>query len=292
MRNAENMQNVLSFDVEEHFQVHAFQKVIDRVEWDRYPSRVAINTRRILEMLADFDVRATFFILGWVADRHPDLVREIADGGHEIATHGYWHDLVYRQSVSEFSADLRRSLEAIQQGLGNAAAPDERLAIRGYRAPSFSITRETLWAFDVLHQHGMAYDSSIFPSVAHDRYGLSGAARFANQIDNGLWEFPVSTVPLGGGNWPVAGGGYFRLSPLCLTRQAIRHINKEGHPAVIYLHPWEFDPEQPRISDAPWLSRFRHYINLHRTESRLRALLGEFKFGPIEDVFARQLEGS
>ena len=292
MRNAETMQNVLSFDVEEHFQVHAFQNVIDRDQWDQYPSRVEMNTRRILAILGDFDVRATFFILGWVADRHPDLVREIAEGGHEIATHGYWHDLVYRQGVSEFSEDLKHSLEAIRQGLGDGATTDERLAIRGYRAPSFSITRETLWAFDVLRENGLTYDSSIFPSVAHDRYGLSEAARFASQLDNGLWEFPASTGSMVGSNWPVAGGGYFRLTPLWLTRQAIRHINKEGYPAVIYLHPWEFDPEQPRINHAPWLSRFRHYINLHKTESRLRALLEQFKFGPMEDVFARQLEGS
>ena len=275
--------NALTIDVEEHFQVHAFETVLDRSAWDRYPSRVVANTQRILRLLAEYDVRATFFVLGWVADRYPDLVKKIVMGGHEIATHGYWHELVYRQTPAEFALDLSRSLDAIGRAL-NGLGP------AGYRAPAFSITEESLWALAVLRDHGIIYDSSIFPLAAHDRYGINNANRFANKICDGLWEFPVSTVRLGKQNWPVAGGGYFRLFPLWITRQAISHLNKQGHPAVIYLHPWEFDPEQPRVADAPLLSRFRHYVNINKTESRLRALLNEFKCAPICQVFTNYLE--
>lgn len=279
------MLHALTIDVEEHFQVHGFETVIDRSAWDDHPSRVVANTRRILDILADHDVKGTFFILGWVADRHPHLVEEIATQGHEVASHGYWHEIVYRQTPDEFAADLRLSLDAITQAFAGARPV-------GYRAPSFSIASQSLWALDVLRDHGFTYDSSIFPLVAHDRYGISGANRFANRIDGGLWEFPVSTIRLGKQNWPVAGGGYFRLFPLWITRQAIRHLNSQGHPAVIYLHPWEFDPDQPRITDAPRLSRFRHYVNIHKTESRLRSLLNEFEFAPMSEVFSSYLEPS
>ncbi len=275
--------NALTIDVEEHFQVHAFETVVDRSAWDRYPSRVVANTDRILRLLAGYDVHATFFILGWVADRYPDLVKQIATSGHEVATHGYWHELVYRQTANEFAADLCQSLDAIGRAF-NGLPP------AGYRAPAFSITKQSLWALDVLREHSITYDSSIFPLAAHDRYGINNANRFANKTDNGLWEFPVSTIRLGKQNWPVAGGGYFRLSPLWITRQAIRHLNGQGHPAIIYLHPWEFDPDQPRIPDAPLLSRFRHYVNIGKTESRLRALLNEFEFAPICEVFVSYLE--
>ncbi|HXW00029.1 MAG TPA: XrtA system polysaccharide deacetylase [Anaerolineae bacterium] len=275
--------NALTIDVEEHFQVHAFETVVDRSAWDRYPSRVVANTQRILRLLAEYDVQATFFVLGWVADRYPDLVKEIAMRGHEVATHGYWHELIYRQTPAEFAADLRQSLEAIGRAFTG-------LQPAGYRAPAFSITKQSLWALDVLRDHGLIYDSSIFPLTAHDRYGINNASRFANKTDNGLWEFPVSTIRLGKQNWPVAGGGYFRLFPLWITRQAMRHLNGEGQPAVIYLHPWEFDPDQPRIPDAPLLSRFRHYVNIGQTESRLRALLNEFAFAPMCEVFASCLE--
>jgi peptidoglycan/xylan/chitin deacetylase (PgdA/CDA1 family) len=251
--------NVLTIDVEEHFHAHAFETVIPRATWDSLPSRVGPNTRRVLRVLEEYGVHGTFFLLGWVADRHPDLVREIAAAGHEVATHGYWHELIYRQSPEAFTADLRRSLDAIGRAL------------------------------DVLRDHGLVYDSSIFPLSAHDRYGIGDADRFANRLRNGLWEFPASTVRLGGRNWPVAGGGYLRLLPLSLTRRAIRRLNAEGHPAIVYLHPWELDPEQPRVADAPLLSRFRHYVNIGRTEERLRALLSEARFGPIREVFAHLL---
>jgi len=275
--------NALTIDVEEHFQVHAFETVVDRSAWDRYPSRVVANTRRILRLLAEYDVQATFFVLGWVADRYPYLVKEIATSGHEVATHGYWHELIYRQTPAEFAADLRQSLEAI----GRACVG---LQPAGYRAPAFSITQQSLWALEILRDHSIIYDSSIFPLAAHDRYGINGANRFANMICDNLWEFPVSTIRMGKQNLPVAGGGYFRLFPLSITRRAIRSLNKQGHPAIIYLHPWEFDPDQPRIPDAPLLSRFRHYVNLDKTESRLQKLLNEFNFAPMCEVFASQLE--
>jgi polysaccharide deacetylase family protein (PEP-CTERM system associated) len=273
----------LTIDVEEHFQVHAFATVIDRSAWDGYPSRVVANTRRILQLLAECNVRATFFILGWVADRYPDLVKDIATSGHEIATHGYWHKLVYSQTPEEFATDLCQSLDAIGRAF-NGSQP------LGYRAPAFSITKQSLWALDILRDNGIIYDSSIFPLVAHDRYGISNANRFASKMNNGLWEFPVSTIRISKQNLPVAGGGYFRLYPLWITRQAIRHLNTQGHPAVIYLHPWEFDPDQPRIAEAPLLSRFRHYVNIHKTEDRLRALLNEFEFAPMCEVFNSYLE--
>jgi polysaccharide deacetylase family protein (PEP-CTERM system associated) len=273
------MLNALTIDVEEHFQVHAFESLVDRSDWDRYPSRVVANTRRILELLARCDVRATFFVLGWVADRYPELVREIADAGHEIGTHGYWHELIYRQTADQFAADLRQSVQAIER----AASGIRPL---GYRAPAFSITRQSLWALDILREQGMRYDSSIFPLAGHDRYGIPDADRFASKVRDSLWEFPASTVRMGARNLPVAGGGYFRLYPLWMTQRAIRHINGEGHPAIIYLHPWEFDPEQPRVRGAPMVSRFRHYVNLQRTERRLQTLLQKFSFGTMREVFA------
>lgn len=277
--------NALTIDVEEHFQVHAFETVSARSEWDRFPSRVVTNTHRVLDLLDECGVYATFFVLGWVADRHPALVAEIVSRGHDIATHGYWHELVYRQTPSEFAADLCQSLEAIGRAAGG-------LQVTGYRAPTFSITEQSMWALPILRDHGIKYDSSIFPVAAHDSYGIRHAHRFANKTYSGVWEFPVSTLRLGNQNWPVAGGGYFRLFPLTITRAAIRRLNAESQPAVVYLHPWEFDPGQPRMNDAPLLSRFRHYVNLNRTESRLRALLQEFKFAPLREVFTDCLNGN
>jgi polysaccharide deacetylase family protein (PEP-CTERM system associated) len=276
------MLNALTIDVEEHFQVHAFERVIQRSDWDRHPSRVVANTRRILALLEEFGVRATFFVLGWVADRQPELVTEIVAGGHEVASHGHWHELVYRQTAAEFAEDLEQALGA----LGRAV---HGLRVTGYRAPSFSITKESLWALDVLRDHGFEYDTSIFPIAFHDRYGMRGAPRFVHRAGNGLWEIPPSTLRIGAQNWPVAGGGWFRAFPLWITREAVRRINREGHPAVVYLHPWEFDPDQPRMQNAPWRSRFRHSVNLGRTESRLRVLLREFDFGPVRRAFDRQL---
>lgn len=279
------MRNALSIDVEDYFQVHALEDVVRRADWESYPSRVEANTRRVLRVLADSQVRVTFFILGWVAERFPHLVVEIAAGGHEIATHGYWHELIYRQTPQEFAADLNRSVQAIRAALAAGGDATASVPLLGYRAPSFSIVRDSLWALDVLRDQGLRYDSSIFPLVAHDRYGIADAERFAHCLANGLWELPVSTVHLAGRNWPVAGGGYFRLYPYWLTCQGIRRINAEGHPAVVYLHPWEFDPQQPRIAGVGPVSRFRHYVNLAQTEARLRRLLQDLPFGPMSEVF-------
>jgi polysaccharide deacetylase family protein (PEP-CTERM system associated) len=279
------MLNALSFDVEEFFHVQGFADVISPSSWDSFPSRVVDSTRRILRLLREFDVRATFFVLGWVAQRQPELVREIAGDGHEIASHGYGHQLIYQQSRDEFAADIARSLESIA-----AACP--HVQVRGYRAPSFSIVKESEWALDVLLASGMKYDSSVFPIAGHDRYGIPNASRRAGPVRDGLLEVPLSTVRVAGRNWPVAGGGYFRLFPLWLTRHAIRRINAEGHPAVIYLHPWEFDPEQPRVATARRTSKFRHYVSLAKTEPRLRRLLQEFTFTSIEAAFADVLNSS
>ncbi len=279
------MLNALSFDIEDYFQVEAFKLIVSRADWHNYSSRVTSNTRRIINLLREYNTRATFFILGWVAERFPALVEEIAAEGHEIATHGYWHELVYRQTPEEFACDLEQSLQAINRVLGD-------FTVIGYRAPTFSITEKSLWALDILQKYGIKYDSSIFPVSIHDNYGISQANRFASRLKEDLWEFPVSTLKLSKHNLPVAGGGYFRLFPLNVTRWAINRINNEGQPALIYLHPWEFDPEQPRFTNASRLSRFRHYLNLEKTENRLRALLQEFKFDAIDKVFANQLNNS
>lgn len=279
------MLNALSIDVEDYFQVHALAKAVRRSDWEVYPSRVVVNTRRVLAVLREYKCHATFFILGWVAERFPSLVAEIAAEGHEIGTHGYWHELVYRQTPQEFALDVSYSLKAIRSALTAGADVANDVPVLGYRAPSFSIVQNSLWALDVLHDLGLRYDSSIFPLEVHDRYGIRNAERFAHKLNNGLWELPVSTVRLFGKNWPIAGGGYFRLYPYWMTRYGIQRINAEGHPAVVYLHPWEFDPDQPRISGVGILSSFRHYINLDKTEKRLRRLLQEFNFGPMIQVF-------
>jgi polysaccharide deacetylase family protein (PEP-CTERM system associated) len=287
------MVNVLTIDVEEYFHAHAYDQVIDRRSWDRLPSRVAANTRRVLSILRAHDTRATFFVLGWVAERHPDLVREIVADGHEVGTHGHAHELLYRQTREEFAADLTRALDAL------GAAGGTRAPVLGYRAPAFSLTDDSRWALEVLRAHGIRYDSSLLP-LAHGngahrsalrggkQYGISGAARFAARLDD-LWEFPVSTVSFGGRNWSVAGGGLFRLLPLWVNRRMIDRINAEGQPAIVYLHPWEFDPDEPEVPGAPALARFRHRVNLDKTEGRLRRLLGERRFAPVREVFAAEL---
>ena len=280
------MRNALTIDVEEYFQAHAYAKVIDRAEWERMPGRVVANVRRLLALFAEHGTRATFFVLGWVADRHPELVREIARAGHEVGSHGYAHQLVDQQGPEEFAADLARSLTAIRRAL------DEPAGSFGYRAPGFSLTPRTPWALDILRAQGIRYDSSLQPVVTRGGNGAYGASRFATRLDVGLWEFPVSTVPLAGWNCPVAGGAYFRLLPLWVTRRAIERINAEGRPAVVYLHPWELDPEEPDVPDAPLFARARHRLNLSKTEARLRTLLGERAFGPLCEVFAAELAGA
>lgn len=279
------MLNALTIDVEDYFHVHAFAGVIARDDWTDIPTRVVENTRVILRLLREHDTRATFFTLGWVADKHPEIVREIAADGHELASHGYAHESVYELNPESFRRDIERSIDVIL-----AACPSAR--VKGYRAPSFSINDDMPWAFDVLAALGLSYDSSVFPTTFHDRYGYHSAPRFAHRIGERLWEIPLSTIRAFGCNWPVAGGGYFRLTPLSVTAWAVRRINREGQPAVVYLHPWEFDPDQPRVRSAPLRSKFRHYINLHRTEQRLRELLLRFSFGPVDVVFREQLANS
>lgn len=276
------MLNALTIDVEDYFHVHAFAGVIPRAKWDSIPRRVCVSTRCILQLLRSHNTRATFFVLGWVADRHPELVREIAADGHELASHGYAHEAVSSLTRERFRDDVTRSLEAIL-----SACPDAQ--IRGYRAPSFSINEHTPWAYEVLTELGFAYDSSISPASFHDRYGSPSAPRFAHAVGNKFTEIPMSTIRLLGCNWAVAGGGYFRLAPLAFTNWAVRRINRENQPAVVYLHPWEFDPDQPRVAGASRCSRFRHYVNLRHTKTRLERLLAMFPFAPIEDVFCAEL---
>jgi polysaccharide deacetylase family protein (PEP-CTERM system associated) len=288
------MLNALTIDVEEFFHAHAYEGVIDRATWDRQPSRVVDNTHRILDLLVEHDTRATFFVLGWVAERHPGLVAEIAARGHEVATHGHAHQLVYRQSREEFAEDVTAALAAIRGALG-----DDR-PILGYRAPAFSVTNDTLWALDVLGELGFRYDSSVLPLALGSRtrtsrlrggkrLGVAGVSRFASKLRAGLWEFPLSTIAVASRNYTVAGGGMFRLLPLWATRRCIRRINAEGHPAIVYLHPWEFDPDEPAVPAAPTLARVRHRLNLAKTEARLARLLATMSFGPLRDVFATEL---
>lgn len=278
---APRVTNALTIDVEDYFHVSAFDTAARRQRWDSFDSRVTANTERLLALLDDASVTATFFILGWVAERHPGLVRRIAVAGHELASHGYAHRLVYDMTPASFRDDLRRAKDAIASASG--------VEVAGYRAPSFSITRRSLWALDVLIDEGYAFDSSVFP-VRRDRYGLPGAPRFAHEVvrpGGRLIEIPPSTIRLAGTTLPVCGGGYFRLYPYGVTRRAIEVINREHQPAIVYLHPWEIDPAQPRQAGSA-LSRFRHYVNLDLTEARLRRMLSDFAFGPITTAVGRR----
>jgi polysaccharide deacetylase family protein (PEP-CTERM system associated) len=271
--------NALTVDVEDYFHVSAFSNHIDRNHWDRYPCRVEANTRLLLGMFSEADVKATFFVLGWVAERYPALVREIAARGHEVACHGYSHELVYHQTPAVFREESKRAKDVLEDII--------QKPINGYRAASYSITPKSTWALDVLAELGFRYDSSIFP-VRHDRYGIPGARRephiMSTPAGHALVEFPLSTLQVFRYRLPVAGGGYFRLFPYWFTRYALSRINAaDGLPYVFYLHPWEIDPDQPRVS-AGMLSRFRHYQNLGRCQERLVALLQDFSFDTVEHV--------
>jgi len=272
--------NAMTVDVEDYFHVSAFDGVIPRHTWDRLDSRVCGNTTRLLRIFEATGVRATFFILGWVAERFPALVREIAAAGHEIASHGYGHRLVYDLTPEAFRDDVRRSKDLLESATG--------VPVYGYRAPSFSVTARSLWALDVLIDEGFRYDASIFP-IHHDRYGIPTSPRhpYVLQRQYSLIEAPGSTVQWGPFNLPVAGGGYFRILPYAWTRWGIRRLNQaERAPAIFYLHPWEIDPGQPRLP-ASLLGRFCHYFNLSQTESRLRALLVDFRFSTMASVLRR-----
>jgi polysaccharide deacetylase family protein (PEP-CTERM system associated) len=271
------LMHCLSFDVEEHFQVSAFWSEARRQQWDKCESRVEDNTRKLVELLAQHDTKATFFVLGWVAERYPDLVKMLAGQGHEIASHGYGHELITGQTPGMFRDDVRRAKGILEDICGKQ--------VYGYRAPSFSITKDTKWAIPVLTEEGYLYDSSIFP-VLHDRYGMPDATPTIHLLHSEagcIWEVPPSTANILGARLPVAGGGYFRLFPYPMLRPLLKRIEKAGCPLVMYLHPWELDPNQPRMQGTS-LSMFRHYINLHKTEDRLRSLLEDFCFTSIREA--------
>lgn len=271
--------NAFSVDVEDYFQVAALAPSVPRDSWSTREYRVERNTERILGLLAERGMRGTFFVLGWCAERSQGLVKRIAAAGHEIACHGFSHQLIYGQNETEFRAETTRAKRFLEDTIG---AP-----VSGYRAASFSITRESLWALDVLIDLGFEYDSSVFP-IVHDRYGIPGAAREPGVIvapsKRALVEFPMSAASFAGVRVPVSGGGYFRLLPYAVTRAGLRQINERaGQPFTFYLHPWELDPGQPRVK-VGLLSRFRHYNNLHKCEGRLRRLLDDFSFSTMRHV--------
>ena len=268
--------NALSFDVEDYFHVSNFESIVSFDDWGKFESRVENNTRKILDVLDEAKVTATFFVLGWVAENFPKLVRQIADAKHEVGTHSYRHRLIYTLDPKEFRADLRRSIDLVEQSSGQK--------VLGHRAPSFSVTEQSLWAIDVMQEEGLRYDSSVFP-IRHHRYGIPGAPRAPYEIRSGFWEFPMATAKLGKSNVPVAGGGYFRLYPYAVTRWGMQQMNADRLPAMVYLHPWEFDPEQPRLP-ASMQARFRHYNNLGKTAGRLRRLCQEFPFTTAQKVLA------
>jgi polysaccharide deacetylase family protein (PEP-CTERM system associated) len=269
--------DLLSIDVEDYFHVEAFAGRVSRSEWPGFQSRVRRNTERILELLAEFKVPATFFVLGWVAEREPALVRAIAEAGHELACHSHLHRRVFTLTPDEFREDLRRAKGAIEDAGGTPVC--------GFRAPTFSIGKNSLWALQVLADEGFAYDSSIFP-IRHDLYGMPEAPRFTweHWLPDGrsIVEVPPSTVRLFGTNLGVAGGGYLRHLPMWYTHYGMRRLHRERQPANVYFHPWEIDPEQPRIR-ASWKSSLRHYRGLEKTESRLRRLMAGNRFGRMID---------
>ena len=274
--------NALTIDVEDYFQVAALAEAVRREGWDSMEYRVEANTRRLLELLERHNTRATFFTLGWVAEKSPQLVREIQKAGHEVASHGYSHQLIYNQTPEVFREETRRSKQILEDIIGEP--------VTGYRAASYSITNQSRWALDILAEEGFTWDSSIFP-VHHDRYGMPGAPRWPHRLktDKGheLAEFPLSTLKFPGYTLPIAGGGYFRLFPYWFSRWGLGSINRQGQPFVFYLHPWEIDPGQPRL-DVKWFSRFRHYNNLDVCEHRLDQLLGHFPFTTVSNVLRAQ----
>ena len=277
--------NAMSVDVEDYYQVYAFSERIKRADWDAWPSRVEANTERVLDVFDSAGVKATFFTLGWVAERHKALLRRVVAEGHELASHGYEHVRADSQTPGEFRADVRRS-KAILEDTGG-------VRVRGYRAATFSIGQHNLWAFEVLAEEGYVYSSSLYP-IRHDYYGMPEAPRtpFRPQQTVDLVEFPIGTVRLGGRNFPCGGGGYFRLLPYHLSRTAIRRVNvQEERPSVFYFHPWEIDPGQPRLSNLPVKTALRHYSNLGRMEAKLRRLLSDFRWDRMDRVLERDEDG-
>ena len=273
------MLHAFTVDVEDYYHVSAFETQVERSQWSHYESRVARSTQRILDLLDEHQTRATFFVLGWVAKHVPQLVKEIASRGHEIGSHSYWHRLIYRLTPEQFRADVCRSRDVLEDLIGKPVVM--------YRAPSFSITKKSLWALEILVEEGFSADSSIFPTH-HDRYGIPDAKRHIHTIDTPagpLLEFPPSVFRVGRVNIPISGGGYFRAEPWPIyKRLARRCVKRTEHPLMFYIHPWEVDPEQPRMHHSSIATRFRHYVNLRHTEDKLKQLLESFRFAPMGNV--------
>ena len=266
--------NAMTVDVEDYFQASAFDRFVSRTTWFERDSRVVANTHRLLEFFHSHNVQGTFFVLGWVAERFPSLVREIVSCGHEVASHGFHHQLIYTLTPEQFREDVRRAKAVIEDAGG--------VQVRGYRAPSFSIVRSSLWALDVLIEAGHSYDASVFP-IHHDRYGIPDAPRRAHTIERAagtIVEVPASTVRIAGMNLPIAGGGYFRVFPYAFTKWGIQRANAAGEPAIFYIHPWEIDPDQPRLP-VDRMTGLRHYSNLGDTLNRMERLVKDFAFGTV-----------
>lgn len=271
------VRNALSVDVEDWFQVGAFERTIARADWDGLDRRVERNTDAVLEIFDQAGVKGTFFTLGWVAERHPALIRRIAGAGHEVASHGWSHDRVFSMISKVFSEDLARTRKVLEDAGG--------IAVTGYRAPSFSIDQRTPWAHEALAEAGYAYSSSVAP-VVHDHYGWPDAPRFAFRpvAGSNLVELPVTTARLAGRTLAAGGGGFFRILPYGFSRWAVRQVNTAGQPAIIYFHPWEIDPGQPRVANAPLRSKLRHYTNLSVMAAKLKRLIGDFEWGRVDAV--------
>ncbi|SBT05559.1 Polysaccharide deactylase family protein, PEP-CTERM locus subfamily [Candidatus Propionivibrio aalborgensis] len=271
------IRNALTIDVEDYFQVSAFAPYIPREQWSARACRVERNVDRILQMLDMHETKATFFTLGWIAERYPHLVRRIVEGGHELASHGYGHQRASDLTEAAFSTDIESAKKLLEDLSGHR--------VKGYRAPSFSIGESNLWAFDCLERAGYSYSSSIYP-IRHDHYGMPDAPRFAHQVRAGLLEVPVTTARFFERNWPASGGGYFRLLPYAMSRWLLQSVNRQDRQsAVFYFHPWEIDAGQPRVEGVNAKTRFRHYVNLHRTEGRLQRLLADFNWGRMDEIF-------
>lgn len=268
----------MTVDVEDYFQVSAFENHINPADWDSIPCRVENNVDNILQLFVDSEVKATFFTLGWIAERYPAMVKRIAEQGHEVASHGYNHIRIIHQTRQEFREDIRRT-KALLEGQTDTE-------VKGYRAASFSITKDNLWALDELEEAGHSYSSSIYP-IHHDLYGIPDAPRFPfRQKQKGILEIPVTTTTFMGRNLPVGGGGYFRLVPYALYKKALSRVHiTDKQPGIFYFHPWEMDPDQPRQNSASFMKRFRHYTNLSRMEARIRCLCSDFNWGRVDEIF-------
>ena len=280
------MPNAMTVDVEDYYQVEAFSHQVSLSDWPNYEGRVERNVERLLQLLADHDVHGTFFTLGWIAERYPELIKRIVDAGHELASHGYDHTRVDQQSPEEFRPDTRKTKQRLED-LGG-------VEVRGYRAASFSVSDKTPWAFKILADEGYRYSSSIYP-IRHDLYGMPSAPRFAHAPDenSSIIEVPITTVSLLNRKLPCGGGGYFRLYPYAFSRWAMRRVNGKDHqPCVFYLHPWEIDPGQPRMPNLSAKTRIRHYLNLRHMEDRLHRLLSDFAWDRMDRIFLEDRSGA